>query len=80
MCKICALAARYTPARQDSLVFNLSQFAAAVTAKPVTEPSQPQSTPLEMSFKSVPTKTTHSPIEFTRRGHNHGTTHFYNSL
>jgi hypothetical protein len=40
MCKICALAARYTPVRQDSLVFNLSQFATVVTAKPLIDPSQ----------------------------------------
>jgi hypothetical protein len=32
-----AIAARYTPARQDSLVFNLSQFATAVAAKPPFE-------------------------------------------
>ncbi|MBD3886797.1 hypothetical protein IFO70_34735 [Phormidium tenue FACHB-886] len=40
MCKICALAARYIPVRQDSLVFNLSQFATAVTAKPSIAPPQ----------------------------------------
>jgi hypothetical protein len=46
MCKLCAFAARYPRVRQETLVLNLSQFATTVTAKPVTEPSQPQSTPL----------------------------------
>ncbi|MBD1997603.1 hypothetical protein H6G00_13365 [Leptolyngbya sp. FACHB-541] len=43
MCKICVLAARYPRAPQDSLVLNLSQFASAIAAKPLTEPSQTQS-------------------------------------
>jgi len=37
MCKLCAIAARYSRVRQDSLVFNLSQFAVAVEGKPLTE-------------------------------------------
>jgi hypothetical protein len=42
MCKICGLAARYSRVRQDSLVFNLSQFATAIAAQPTTETSQNQ--------------------------------------
>ena len=42
MCKLCALAARYTPVRQDSLVFDLSQFAAEITGKPSIDSSQSQ--------------------------------------
>jgi len=45
MCKLCAIAARYSRSRQDSLVFDLSQFAGAATANPsaqLTQQSQPQ--------------------------------------
>ncbi|WP_181314454.1 hypothetical protein [Phormidesmis priestleyi] len=49
MCKLCAIAARYPASRvrQDSLVFNLSQFAVAIEtkleAKPLSEQPQDQS-------------------------------------
>jgi hypothetical protein len=43
MCKICVLAARYPRVRQDSLVFNLSQFASTIAASPLTELSQTRS-------------------------------------
>jgi hypothetical protein len=46
MCKLCAFAAQYSRARQDSPVFNLSQFATAITAKPVTEPFTPNPSPV----------------------------------
>jgi hypothetical protein len=42
MCKLCAIAARYPRVRQDSLVFNLSQFANAVEAKSLSEQPQDQ--------------------------------------
>jgi hypothetical protein len=40
MCKLCAIAARYSRPRQDSLVFDLSQFTVAATANPLTQQSQ----------------------------------------
>ncbi|MBW4517727.1 MAG: hypothetical protein KME11_21190 [Timaviella obliquedivisa GSE-PSE-MK23-08B] len=43
MCKICAIAARYPRVRQESLVFNLSQFAIAVEAKQEFERPQERS-------------------------------------
>ncbi len=45
MCKLCAFAARYVRVRQDSLVFDLSQFVGAVEAKPLTKRSQEQPQP-----------------------------------
>jgi hypothetical protein len=40
MCKLCAIAARYSRPRRDSLVFDLRQFTVAATANPLTQ--QPQ--------------------------------------
>jgi hypothetical protein len=40
MCRLCAITTRYPRSRQESQVFNLSQFAVAVTASPVTQQSQ----------------------------------------
>jgi hypothetical protein len=42
MCQLCAIAVRYSRVRQDSLVFDRSQFAAAVAKSPSTEQSQNQ--------------------------------------
>jgi hypothetical protein len=42
MCKLCAIAARYSRPRQDSLVFELSQFTVAATANPLTQQPQTQ--------------------------------------
>lgn len=42
MCKLCAIAARYSRPRQDSLVFDLSQFAVAATANSLTQQPQTQ--------------------------------------
>ncbi|MBD1867935.1 hypothetical protein H6F88_25845 [Oculatella sp. FACHB-28] len=44
MCKLCAIAARYSRPRQDSLIFDLSQFAVAATANPLTQQSHTQQT------------------------------------
>lgn len=43
MCKVCALAARYSRISQDSLVFNLSQFAVAVEVKASPEKTKERS-------------------------------------
>jgi hypothetical protein len=40
MCKLCAIAARYSRPRRDSLVFDLRQFTVAATTNPLTQ--QPQ--------------------------------------
>ncbi|MBD1997388.1 hypothetical protein H6G00_12250 [Leptolyngbya sp. FACHB-541] len=42
MCKLCAIAARFSRPRQDSLVFDLSQFAVAATASSLTQPLSTQ--------------------------------------
>lgn len=39
MCKLCSLATRISRDRQESFVFDLSQFATAVKTKPAAEPS-----------------------------------------
>jgi hypothetical protein len=43
MCKLCAFAARYPRVRQDSLVFDLSQFAVAIEVRPVSKQSSGRS-------------------------------------
>lgn len=43
MCKLCALAVRYPRARQDSLVFDLSQFATTIAAESSIEQLKNQS-------------------------------------
>jgi hypothetical protein len=42
MCKLCSFATRISHERQESLVFDLSQFATAVKTTSADEPSQPQ--------------------------------------
>jgi hypothetical protein len=42
MCQLCAIAVRYPRVRQDSLVFNLSQFSVAAEEKPLTENTSTQ--------------------------------------
>ncbi|MBI4780836.1 MAG: hypothetical protein HY785_05880 [Oscillatoriophycideae cyanobacterium NC_groundwater_1537_Pr4_S-0.65um_50_18] len=48
MCKLCTIATWHPRVRQDSLVFNLSQFATAVTANPL--PKQPPDRDIQAQF------------------------------
>jgi hypothetical protein len=52
MCQLCSIATRFARVRQESLVFNLSQFASAIAAQPTTE--TPQNQPVTLTQKKSP--------------------------